>query len=187
MSDPPTVLVVDDEEMVLDLYEVWLSEAYAVRTAADGEGALEAVAPEVDVLLLDRRMPGRSGDAVLEALEEHEADPLVAMVSAVEPDVDIVDIPVDDYVIKPTDREELFDAVEGLLARREYDPEEREYAALARKLVLLRSSMTEAERSSEAAYAALVERVRGHDGEVPLGELMDEETAGRVRAELERE
>ncbi|ESS07881.1 MAG: response regulator containing CheY-like receiver, AAA-type ATPase, and DNA-binding domain protein [uncultured archaeon A07HN63] len=56
--DTPTVLVVDDESDVADLYAYRLEDAFSVRTAYSGEEAIETVDETVDVILLDRRMAG---------------------------------------------------------------------------------------------------------------------------------
>lgn len=60
-----TVLIVEDEPTLAEIYGGWLSEAYNVTIETDGESALTHIDDEIDVVLLDRRMPGLSGDAVL--------------------------------------------------------------------------------------------------------------------------
>ena len=105
MSDAQaTVLVVDDNRAVADTYAAFLDGEYAVRTAYGGEAALEALDASVDVMLLDRRMPDRSGDEVLAETNSRALDPRVVMLTAVDPDFDIVDMPFDAYVVKPVDR-----------------------------------------------------------------------------------
>lgn len=54
-----TVLVVDDEKDLADVYAEHLKERYTVRTEYSGNEALEAMSPDVDVVLLDRRMPDK--------------------------------------------------------------------------------------------------------------------------------
>ncbi|WP_336037690.1 response regulator [Halobacterium yunchengense] len=136
-ADEATVLVVDDEEGLADLYAIWLREQYAVRTAYDGDQALQALDASVDVVLLDRQMPGVSGDDVLETVRERDVDCRVAMVTAVEPELDIVDLGFDDYLRKPVDRETLRATVDRLLRRSTYDDAVREYFSAARKHALL--------------------------------------------------
>ncbi len=60
-----TVLVVDDEQGLADLYANWLEDRYTVHTSYNGTDALETLSQEIDVVLLDRRMPDMSGDEVL--------------------------------------------------------------------------------------------------------------------------
>ncbi|MDY7082664.1 MAG: response regulator, partial [Halobacteria archaeon] len=61
----PTIVVVDDEQAVADMYYEWLEGEYDVKKAYDGEEALEKIDQDTDLVLLDRRMPGMSGDEVL--------------------------------------------------------------------------------------------------------------------------
>lgn len=65
-----TILVVDDEEQVRKLLQRILAEAhYDVVTAANGQEALDLVdKSEPALVLLDIRMPGKSGLEVLEQL-----------------------------------------------------------------------------------------------------------------------
>lgn len=112
-----TVLLVDDERELIEIYEMWFQEQYATRTARGGRQALSAFDEEIDIVLLDRRMPGMSGDEVLEQLREDGHDCPVVMVTAVEPDQGIVELPFDEYVVKPADRAELLETVERTLER----------------------------------------------------------------------
>ncbi len=61
-TDRPSVLIAEDEPDLANLYTSRLEERYDVRTAYDGTEALEAIDGDIDVVLLDRRMPGLSGD-----------------------------------------------------------------------------------------------------------------------------
>ena len=79
-----TVLVVDDEPDIRYLVKVNLElDGHAVRTAAKGAEALEAVRDEVpDVVLLDVMMPGIDGWQVLEQIKA-EADPEIKHIPVV--------------------------------------------------------------------------------------------------------
>jgi DNA-binding NtrC family response regulator len=132
-----TVLVVDDEKPVADVYAAQLESEYNVRTAYGGENALDTVDTSVDVVLLDRRMPTLAGDAVLEEIRSRGLDCRVIMVTAVDPDFDIVDMSFEDYLQKPVDRAELFDAIEKQLAAESYDKQVTEYMKLNTKVGLL--------------------------------------------------
>ncbi|MFB6270737.1 MAG: response regulator [Halobacterium sp.] len=91
-----TVLVVEDETPLAALYERWLSDAYRVRVANTGGDALDRFDGAVDVVLLDRRLPDRPGSEVLERIRGHDSDCQVAMVTAVEPDEDVLEMGFDD-------------------------------------------------------------------------------------------
>jgi DNA-binding response OmpR family regulator len=180
---PATVLVVEDEAPLVEIYARWLSEEYEVRTAQNGEVALEEIDEAVDVVLLDRLMPGMSGDEVLDAIEEMGLSPRVAMVTAVEPDFDIIRMGFDDYLTKPIDREGLMRTVERLLSRDSYADLEREYYALVEKQAALRSakSAEELERSEE--YDELRTRVETLSQELDavMPELDDGDFVAMVR------
>ena len=135
-----TVLVVDDERGLADLYAIWLEDDYEVRTAYDGAEALDALDASVSVVLLDRQMPDISGDNVLSELRDRGIDCRVAMVTAVEPELDIIDLGFDDYLRKPVDRETLVATVERLVRRSTYDATVTDFFATARKHALLSES-----------------------------------------------
>lgn len=157
-ADEATVLVVDDEEGLADLYAIWLRDRHTVETAYDGEAALDALDEDVDVVLLDRQMPGVSGDDVLETIRERSLDCRVAMVTAVEPELDIVDLGFDDYLRKPVDRETLRETVDRLLRRSAYDETVQRYFAAARKHALLTESNNPSVTES-AEFEALEDRL----------------------------
>lgn len=145
------VLIVDDEPAVVEMYRLYLTEEYDVRTATDGEEALKKLDNVVDVVLLDRRMPGLSGDEVLERIRARAVDCRVVMVTAVNPDLDILDMEFDEYLVKPVTREQLQDAVERMLARDALKRRIMRMFALASKLATLEQKLDveQLERSEE--------------------------------------
>lgn len=116
-SDATTVLVADDEAALTDSMAVWLSGDYRVRTAYDGREALAEYGPSVDVVLLDRQMPGLSGEQVLEELNESASDPQVALLTATNVDdfgPNVTDVGFDEILTKPISRDELLSTVSDL-------------------------------------------------------------------------
>ncbi|MFB6135560.1 MAG: response regulator transcription factor [Halobacteriaceae archaeon] len=156
-----TVLVADDDEALAETVDIWLGESWDTVFAHDGDAAVEAFGPRVDVALLDRRMPTRPGGEVLGELRECEGDAPVAIVTAVAADWEAVELPFDLYLEKPVDRAELVGAVERLYARTECSPTVRTLLSVAAKLGALR-----------ARY--------------PLEDLRVDERYGRLRAEFDR-
>lgn len=157
-EESTVVLVVDDDEKLLETYEMWLGADYDLRTAAGGEEALDRLDDDVQVVLLDRLMPSRSGDEVLERIRESEHDCQVAMVTAVEPDFDIAEMSFDAYVSKALDRETVVETVERLVARAEYDDVLQEHYAVAEKLSTLEAQKSETELAKNETYQGLLER-----------------------------
>jgi DNA-binding response OmpR family regulator len=160
-EQPPLVLVVEDEPDLADLYAAWLGDEYRVRTAYGGQEALEQLdeADDVDAILLDRRMPGLSGDEVLSAVRERGIDCRVAMVTAVEPDFDILKMGFDDYLVKPVTSDTLKETVSGLLRRGEYDTEMQELFSLTSKKAMLETEKSATELADNDEYQRLTDRI----------------------------
>ena len=150
-----TVLVVDDEERVTDLYATYLEELYSVRRAYGGREALDAIDRHVDVVLLDRRMPETHGDEVLKRIREEGYDCRVVMVTAIEPDYDIVDMPFDEYLVKPASEEDVRDAVETQLLLDSYDTRLDEYFRLKAKISALEDEKPYEELEADDRYEEL--------------------------------
>jgi len=182
-AEKPTILVVEDERALIELYVRWLEGDYHVRTAEGGEEALEKLDETVDVALLDRLMPGMSGDEVLAELRERTTDCKVAMVTAVEPDFDVVTMGFDDYLTKPVEREELLTTVERLLSRTEFAEMEQELYALSAKQAALRSSKPEEELRESEEFTELEERIAELQADIDaaLPEMESDEFVAMVR------
>ena len=157
-DDRATVLVVDDDYDVADLYSDQLVDQYDVLTAYSVIGALDLVDESVDVVLLDRRMPDRSGDEVLAEIRDRDIDCRVVMVTAVEPSLDIVEMDFDDYLVKPVSQETLADAVSRMLDRDSLDEQLREILSLASTMATLESKMDVEELQQSSAYRDLEAR-----------------------------
>ncbi len=156
--DQPVVMVVEDDQNLADLYATWLDD-YTVKTAYDGEAALKQIDRRVDVVLLDRRMPGQSGDEVLGRIRERGFDCQVAMVTAVEPDFDILKLDIDDYLTKPIEKDALRSTVQNLLERGGLEQELQTYMALAEKKTALEQTKAPEELETHTEYGILTEQL----------------------------
>mgnify|MGYP002277243796 CR=1 FL=1 len=166
-SEQRTVLVVDDEAVVRESFSLYLeSEGYTVRTARDGAEGLAAVDDGVDIVLLDRRMPDRSGDEVLAEIRARNVDCQVALVTAVDPDFDILEIDCDDYLVKPVDRDDLVATVERLALLEEYDETRRDLSSLRVKRNVLEVEKHPAELDESAEFARLEAEITGLEAEL---------------------
>jgi len=112
--DQPQVLMVDDEKEVADAYALRLEGVAEVTIAYSGTKALEAVDPSEppDVILLDRHMPNLSGDEVLRELRGYDMRTRILMITAIDPGLDLLELPFDDYLCKPVEREDVRAAVD---------------------------------------------------------------------------
>ena len=81
---PKTVLIVDDDEGMRDTLTAILKRDYRVLRVASGEAALPIVSrDDVDLVLLDVRLPGISGFEVLRILKENYSLVEVIIISAI--------------------------------------------------------------------------------------------------------
>lgn len=155
MTEDATVLIVDDEEEVANTYSEALDGQYAVHTTYSGEQALETMDSTVDVVLLDRRMPGMSGDEVLEQMRTRDYDCRVVMVTAVEPDSDIIAMEFDEYLVKPVTATQLRDVVERMLAREKLDEQIRRIMTTGSRLATLEAKLDYEQLQDSEEYATL--------------------------------
>ncbi|MFB6194225.1 MAG: response regulator [Halobaculum sp.] len=152
-------LVVDDEKEVADAYALRLREVCDTTTAYTGEAALDTVgSAEIDVVLLDRHMPGMSGDEVLERLRDREFGGRVIMVTAVDPGFKVIDMPFDDYLCKPVEREDLHAAIEHQRRVLAYETLGEYFRAESKRSVLAAEVPPE-ERADRPEYTELDDRV----------------------------
>lgn len=110
-----TVVIVDDEKEVADAYALRLRDRYDVITVYGGTAALEVIDDDTDVVLLDRFMPDISGDEVLRKLRDRGTKCRIVMVTAVDPEFDILEMPFDDYLCKPVGRDDFVTAIDQQL------------------------------------------------------------------------
>jgi len=175
-SGRPVVLVVDDEANVVDTYRGHLETECEVRTASDGRGTLRALDSTVDVVLLDRRMDGLSGEETLERIRTSEHHPRVAVVTAVEPDVDVIGMGFDAYLTKPVRRETLLETLDRLLSQATFDDTVRELFELHETRATLERHEPPEELESSEEYADLLERIERLEAKVEeTGEGLEHE------------
>ena len=117
------ILVVDDEpNIVLSLEFLMKQAGFQVRTAADGEAALAAIAAEQpDLVLLDVMMPRKNGYEVCQAIRANPdwQSVRIVMLTAKGREVERekgLAFGADDYITKPFSTQEVVERVRELLA-----------------------------------------------------------------------
>lgn len=121
MADPPTVLIVEDEESFVEALVVGLKrEGFLVSVARDGVEGVEMfdkVRP--DLILLDVWLPRLSGIDVCREVRSRSRVPII-MVTAKSSEIDTVvglEVGADDYVTKPYRLRELVARMRAVLRR----------------------------------------------------------------------
>jgi len=116
------ILLVDDDEHILELVTFFLTQSgFAVKVERDGFSALEALAQNhFDLMLLDITMPHMNGFKVLRALRGNEKTKYLPVIiltgnGSKEDIVKAKSFQVDDYLMKPPKKEDLFNRIERVL------------------------------------------------------------------------
>jgi len=145
MSEPkPSLLIVDDEQVVRDSLVHWFTEeGYRVEAAATAAEALARLASgDVDLIIADIRMPGMDGLELLERIQSEQLDAAVIIMTgyaSVESAVRALKHGAFDYITKPFDPDDLSVAVRNALEQQRLKRENR----------MLREQLAESQAVSE--------------------------------------
>jgi signal transduction histidine kinase len=123
MREPPKVLVVDDEEsVVLTIRAILQLDGYDVSTSTSAQQARELIAErEFDLVLSDLRLEDGDGLDVLRAVRERSTETVTIMLTgyaSLESAVQALRAGAYDYLIKPSEVEELRSTVARGIERR---------------------------------------------------------------------
>ncbi|MGL6280622.1 MAG: response regulator transcription factor [Gaiella sp.] len=121
MTQPQSVLVVEDEQAIASFVSLYLKNAgYGVRAVTTGAGALNAVAAEVpSLIILDLNLPDMDGIEICRRIRKSSDVPIL-MLTARDEDVDKIiglEVGADDYLTKPFNPRELVARVKSVLRR----------------------------------------------------------------------
>jgi putative nucleotidyltransferase with HDIG domain len=170
---PISVLVVDDEEPIRNALKKFLTQqGYDVTIAASGDEALRILSRQkISVLLLDVRMPGRSGIDLVPQVLEAEPSIAILMLTAVN-DATTAALCMQrgamDYLTKPIDLSDLARAILRAIRRRDSQIEQANLnqwlkEEVAVRTAELRRERAKLERLSVATLEALVNALEAKD------------------------
>jgi DNA-binding NtrC family response regulator len=119
----PSILIVDDEEVVRDSLRTWFEkDGYDTGSAVDGLDGLRKLSERSwDIALLDIKMPSVSGMELLHRVREIDPDIVCIMITAyasVETAVEALKAGAFDYVVKPVDPDDLTRIVRRAVEKR---------------------------------------------------------------------
>ncbi len=120
LNKKPSILIVDDEQVVCDvLYDVLSKRGYLCTTVLDGDDALAKLATQdFDVVLLDIRLPGMSGMEVLREIWLNHGNTATIMITAVndiDTAVEAIKLGASDYIVKPFDTDRITTSIRTAL------------------------------------------------------------------------
>jgi DNA-binding NtrC family response regulator len=161
-----TVLVVDDEESVRASVRAILEETCDVLEAANGAQALDVLkSREIDLVMLDQRMPGEAGIDVLPRIKAADPSTIVVIATAVRElrtAVEALKRGAYDYLTKPFDVDDIL-----MLAQRAF-----EKRALEREVLYLRSALAGAPSDAGGRAGAFEGMVGRHPEMVRIYQLI---------------
>ena len=161
-----TLLVVDDEDAVRRVLYLKLSrEGYVCEEANNAEQAVHVLETiPIALVVLDIKMPGKSGMELLPEIKEGYPDTALIMVTAVN-DIDIavqcLKLGADDYLCKPFNLDDVSLSVQRALDKRRLQLELREYQQFLEEKV--EEQMVEMRRLFLGAIEALVSALEAKD------------------------
>jgi putative two-component system response regulator len=160
---PRRVLVVDDEESIRNAIGKFLkARGFDVSVAETGAGALDLLQRErFDALICDVRMPGMSGTEVVPRAIEMRPDIAVLMLTAVNDAPTATEALAHgamDYLMKPVELDDLANAVERALRKRELETQQRNVERMIREEVALRTEELRREQTLLAEISISIVR-----------------------------
>jgi len=127
------ILVVDDEAQITRVLKTSLSsQGYCIRTAADGEEALQVIQEwSPDLIITDLRMPNMNGLELCREVRKESRVPIIVLSVKGEEIIKVqaLDAGADDYVTKPFSMNELTARIRAAL-RRASVPEQPQLSAI---------------------------------------------------------
>lgn len=165
MPAKPSILVIDDEEIMREVIATLLEEEGSrVICAATGEEGLEKVRQEIpDLVLLDLMLPGMDGLATLKEILQVDSDTVVVIISAyasIEDAVAATKAGAFDFVTKPFINAELLLVMKNGLRKRALEIENRRLKKTLKERFTFKNIVGKSERMQEVFD--LITRVAPH-------------------------
>lgn len=113
-----TILIIEDDTEINDMLSILLTQnGYRTISAFSGTEGILVHNKEVNLILLDLMLPGRSGEAIIRELKEKHNVPVIVIsaIHDVNKKVDLFSFGADDYVTKPFHNEELLARISARL------------------------------------------------------------------------
>ena len=121
-----TILIIEDDKNINELLqEILKTNGYQVISAYSGTEALLVHNQNIDLILLDLMLPGKSGEEIITKLKEIKNVPILvtSALSDIQKKLTLFSLGADDYLTKPFNHEELLARIKVHL--RNQNPKEK--------------------------------------------------------------
>ena len=105
-----TILIIEDDKDINEMITKLLNySGYEVLNAFSVTEGILVHNDNVDLILLDLMLPGKSGDEVIKELKEKNNVPIIVIsaINDVDKKIDLLDLGANDYITKPFNNDEL--------------------------------------------------------------------------------
>jgi DNA-binding response OmpR family regulator len=160
-----TVLIIEADSEAVAEYAEWL-EGYAVRTAADGERALDALDADVDVVLLDGELADPTAEELLGRIRARRPDCQIGLLSGVSVGDDVLRLDMDEYVPRPIDRDELRKTVARLVDHAAVEGAVETYLSLVARRRRIEARRDDADLADDERYRELTGEIAARQRQI---------------------
>ena len=105
-----TILIVEDDKDINEMLQKVLKiNGYNIKSAYSGTEALLLHNSDVDLIILDLMLPGKSGEEIISELKKIKNVPVIvtSAINDIDKKLDLFNLGADDYVTKPFNNDEL--------------------------------------------------------------------------------
>ena len=105
-----TILIIEDDKDINEMLQKVLKlNGYNIKSAYSGTEALLIHNNDIDLIILDLMLPGKSGEEIINELKNIKNVPVIvtSAINDIEKKLDLFNLGADDYVTKPFNNEEL--------------------------------------------------------------------------------
>ena len=105
-----TILIVEDDKDINEMLQKVLKiNGYNIKSAYSGTEALLLHNSDVDLIILDLMLPGKSGEEIISELKKIKNVPVIvtSAINDIDAKLDLFNLGADDYVTKPFNNDEL--------------------------------------------------------------------------------
>lgn len=146
-----TILLIDDEQVLLEAVSDDLTESgFEVTTAISGEEGLKSFKMQQhDLVIIDLKMESMDGLEVSRQIRQLSPETLIMILTgygSVETAIEAIRLNVDDYVLKPVNRDDLFQKINQCLEKKTPPPPTNPKPTFAQNIKVEEAGLTRREK-----------------------------------------